>query len=142
TVQFPSIEVLDTHGLNHALAARTIGTEVVAPVRALPRGDYTIRWHILSADGHVVSGVWTFGVRMKALPPTEAYGASGPTTIEHVIRWLYFVALALVSGSVGFRAPCLRGLVPPPRVEKRLYARDAIGVLAAIELRLLAFCLR
>jgi copper transport protein len=141
-VQFPVVEVIDMHGLNHAFPARTSGTDVTAGVRPLPRGEYTIRWHVLSADGHVVSGVWTFGVRMKALPPTEAYGASGPTRVEHVVRWLYFVALALVIGSLGFRLICLRGLAVPPRVEKRLYALAGIGVVGVLELGILAFCLR
>ena len=50
------------------------------PVSRLPRGGYTVRWRAVSADGHVVSGVFTFGVRMRAPPVTEAFGAGGPTT--------------------------------------------------------------
>jgi copper transport protein len=142
-VKFPYVEVLNTNGRNFAAAARVDGLTVYAPVRRLPTGPYTIRWHALSADGHVVSGVWTFGVRVKALPPTEAYGASGPTRIEHVVRWLYFVGFALVIGSLGFRLLCLRGLGPlPPRVQKRLYWIGGIGVVAVIELGILGFCLR
>ena len=34
----------------------------------LPRGAYTVRWRAISADGHVVSGVFTFGVRVPAPP--------------------------------------------------------------------------
>ncbi len=34
----------------------------------LAKGTYTVRWHALSADSHVVSGVWTFGVRVPAPP--------------------------------------------------------------------------
>ena len=52
----------------------------------LPRGAYTVRWHALSADGHVVSGVFTFGVQVAAPPPSEAYGASGPTLSDHLVR--------------------------------------------------------
>jgi copper transport protein len=141
-VQFPSIEVFDNSGRNYAGTARASGVTVIAPVRKLPTGPYTVRWHALSADGHVVSGVWTFGVRVKALPPTEAYGASGPTTIEHVVRWLYFLGFALVIGSLGFRLLCLRGLALPPAAEKRLYAIAAVGVIAVIELGILGFCLR
>ena len=77
-----------------------------------------------------------------ALPPTEAYGASGPTRTEHVVRWLYFLALALVIGSLGFRLLCLRGLALPPAVEKRLYLVSAIGVVGVLELGIVAFCLR
>src|SRR5207247_7506919 len=59
---------------------------VETPVRRLGKGAYTVRWSALSADGHVVSGVFTFGVRHRAPPATEAYGSSGPTTSEHVVR--------------------------------------------------------
>jgi copper transport protein len=141
-VFLPSVEVLDTSGRNHAGAAKVRGTAVIAPVRRLPKGAYTVRWHVLSADSHVVSGVWTFGVRMRAPPPMEAYGAVGPTRTEHVVRWGYFVALALVIGSLGFRLVCLRGLPLSPRVEKRLYALAGIGVIGVLELGILAFCLR
>jgi copper transport protein len=141
-VTFPSIEVLDTAGRNYAGTAVSNGLNVVAPVRRLPKGDYTVRWHALSADGHVTSGVWTFGVRMKALPPTEAYGASGPTGTEHAVRWLYFLSFAALIGSLGFRLLCVRGLDLPAAVEKRLTLISAIGVVGAIELGIIAFCLR
>jgi copper transport protein len=141
-VKFPALQVLDTHGRNYALGVRAVDTNVIAKVKTLPTGDYTVRWHALSADSHVVSGVWTFGVRMRALPPTEAYGASGPTQTENVVRWLYFLALALVIGSLGFRLICLRGLTLPPRLDQRLYAVSGIGVLGVIEVGILAFCLR
>src|SRR5439155_761551 len=35
--------------------------------------------------------------------PTEAYGAGGPTRSEHLVRWAYFLALALLLGGLGFR---------------------------------------
>ena len=58
----------------------TTGGRVLAvPVSRLPRGGYTVRWRAVSADGHVVSGVFTFGVRQKAPPATDAFGAGGPT---------------------------------------------------------------
>ena len=141
-VQFPYVEVYDTAGRTFAGSAASHGLEVIAPVRTLPTGDYTVRWHALSADGHVVSGVWTFGVRVRALPPTEAYGANGPTTTEHVVRWLYFLSFALLIGSLGFRLICLRGLEPVPAVERRLTLLSAIGVIGSIEIGILAFCLR
>lgn len=141
-VQFPYVEVLNNSGRNYAGTARAKGLDVYAPVRRLPTGPYTVRWHALSADGHVVSGVWTFGVRVKALPPTEAYGASGPTGTENVVRWLYFVSFALVIGSLGFRLLCLRGLAIPPAVERRLYAVAAIGVIGVIEIGIVGFLLR
>jgi copper transport protein len=141
-VQLPSIEVLDTNGVNHAAAGVAHGRNVTAKVRRLPRGAYTIRWHVLSSDGHVVSGVWTFGVRVAAPPPTEAYGAGGPTRTEHVVRWLYFLALALTIGALGFRLVVLRGRPVPPPLEKRLYLLAGAGVVGVLEVGILAFLLR
>src|SRR5213078_4500106 len=86
---------------------------IEAPVGALPRGAYTVRWSAISSDGHVISGVFTFGVRHRAPPATDAYGATGPTTSEHIVRWLYFVALALLAGGLAFRLLILRGPIPP-----------------------------
>ena len=141
-VDLPALQVLDVDGRNWAGAAHVVGKNVVAPVRTLPKGAYTVRWHALSADSHVVSGVWTFGVRVKAPPPMEAYGAVGPTRTEHVVRWAYFVALALTIGALGFRLLVLRGVPLPPRVEKRLYLLAGIGVVSVLEIGILAFCLR
>src|SRR2546426_1018455 len=63
---------------------------VEVPVRKLGRGPYTVRWHALSSDGHVVSGVFTFGVRYDAPEPTGGYGASGATRFGEA-----FIAMTL-----------------------------------------------
>ncbi|HEY8844169.1 MAG TPA: copper resistance protein CopC [Gaiellaceae bacterium] len=112
-----------------------------APVRRLRRGAYTVRWTAVSADGHVVAGVFTFGVRQRAPPATEAFGASGPTTEEHLVRWLYFLALALLAGGLGFRLLILRGPLRP-ETERRFYSVLAVGAVGAIEVGIFAFLLR
>jgi copper transport protein len=129
----------------HAVPVRRIWTDrfvLKASLPRLPQGAYTVRWHALSSDGHVVSGVFTFGVRANAPPPTEAFGASGPTTSEHVVRWLYFLALALVLGGLGFRLLVLRRGPLTPAAEKRFYVTVGIGVVAAIDVGIAAFLLR
>ena len=88
------------------------GRYLTAWLPRLAKGPYTVRWHAMSGDGHVVSGVFTFGVRALAPPPTEAFGASGPTRSEYVVRWLYFLALALLVGGLGFRLLVLRDRLP------------------------------
>jgi copper transport protein len=114
---------------------------VTVPVRGLPRGAYTVRWRAVSADSHVVSGVFTFGVRHRAPPATEAFGSSGPTTQEHVVRWLYFLALALLAGGLGFRLLVVRGPLPPA-AERRFYHLVGLGAVGVIEVGILAFLLR
>ncbi len=120
---------------------RSDGRHLEASLPRLPRGPYTVRWHALSGDGHVVSGVFTFGVRAAAPPPTEAFGASGPTRTENVVRWLYFLALALLVGGLGFRVLVLRGPLSP-RAERRFFVITGIAAIATIDVGIAAFILR
>jgi copper transport protein len=117
------------------------GSAVEASLRRLVPGGYTVRWQALANDGHVTSGVFTFGFRAAAPSPTDAFGATGPTRTEAVVRWLYFVSLALLLGALAFRLVVLRGDVPA-RVERRFYAVAGIGAVAAIHVGILAFILR
>ena len=121
---------------------RVDGTAVIAAVRKLPAGAYTVRWQALSADSHVVSGVWTFGVRVPAPPVSEAYGAGGPTTTEHVVRWLWFLGLALTVGTLGFRLICLRGLAVPRELDRRIAVAAGIGAIVSLQAGIAAFSLR
>jgi copper transport protein len=138
-----AIRVYDARGRIHSLPARVSadGHTVLAGLRPLPPGGYTVRWQAMSADGHIGSGVFTFGVRVEAPEPTEAFGAAGPTTSEDVVRWLYFVGLALVAGGLGFRLLVLRGPVSPA-LERRFYLVTGIGVVGVLEVGILAFLLR
>jgi copper transport protein len=138
-----SIEVRSVDGALVSGPARRGGGRfgIEAPLRRLPRGAYTVRWHVLSEDGHVVSGVFTFGVDTAAPPPTEAVGASGPTRTEHVVRWAYFLALALLVGGLGFRLLVVRGPLPA-RAERRFYLLTAAGAVATLEVGIAAFLLR
>jgi copper transport protein len=139
-----SIEVYSSRGDVVSLPARD-GKKphyVEAPLRrALPTDAYTVRWHVISGDGHVISGVYTFGIRMAAPPPTEAYGASGPTRTEDVVRWLYFFSLALLVGGLGFRLLVARGPLSP-RAEQRFYAITGIGAIATLNVGIVGFVLR
>ncbi|MDQ2968010.1 MAG: copper resistance protein CopC [Actinomycetota bacterium] len=117
------------------------GRYLTAWLPRLAKGAYTVRWHAMSSDGHVVSGVFTFGVRAQAPAATEAFGASGPTRSEHVVRWLYFLALALLIGGLGFRLLVLRERLPA-RAEQRFYAVTGIGALVTLNVGIAAFILR
>jgi copper transport protein len=138
-----AIRVYDAKGRLVSGEALTEGDQrlVDAPVSRLARGAYTVRWRAVSADGHVISGVFTFGVRHRAPPATEAFGSSGPTTEEHVVRWLYFVGLALLAGGLGFRLLVLRGPLLP-RTRQRFYLVAGLGVVVVLEVGILAFLLR
>jgi copper transport protein len=132
-----TIRLYSTHGELPVPRIRDEGRLLVASVPHLKRGAYTIRWHAMSGDGHVVSGVFTFGVETKAPPPTQAYGASGPTRTEDVVRWLYFLSLALVVGGLGFRL-----LVARRRLPGRFFVLTGIGVVATLNAGIAGFLLR
>jgi len=138
-----SIEVYTATGKIVSGAARSDRDthDVVVALKRLVKGAYTIRWHVISADGHVVSGVYTFGLRVPAPPPTQAYGASGPTRTEHVVRWLYFLSLALLVGGLGFRLIVVRDTLPP-QADKRFYVLTGIGAIATLQVGIVAFLLR
>ncbi len=142
---FPdSIEVRSATGKRVTAApARSTGDGRVAivPLRRLPKGAYTVRWHVTSLEGHVLSGVYTFGVRVVPPPPTEAYGSSGPTTLEYVVRWGYFLGLALLVGGLAFRLLVI-GRRATPALERRFYFVVGAGLVASIELGILGFLLR
>jgi len=135
------IEVKNEFGKLLSGTTRANGQTVRVPLKRLPRGPYTVRWHVLSEDGHVVSGVFTFGVRATAPPPTEAYGSSGPTTTEHIVRWAYFLSLALLLGGLGFRLLLGREELPAA-AERRFYAIVGVGAVATLEVGIIAFVLR
>ena len=137
-----AVTVLSSDGKNHAGAAHVQGSELVAPVSALATGAYTVRWHALSADSHVVSGVWTFGVRVPAPAVTDAYGAGGPTRTEDLVRWLWFLGLALTIGALGLRLIVLRGLPVPRPLERRIAVAAGLGCVAALQAGTAAFSLR
>ena len=137
-----SIRVLNGVGKNFAGPARADGTDVVAQVRHLKLGAYTVRWQAISADSHVVSGVWTFGVGVPAPPVENAFGAGGPTTKEHIVRWIWFLGIALTIGALGFRLIVLRGLSVPQALERRIAVAAGLGALATIHAGIVAFSLR
>ena len=89
-----------------------------------------------------MSGVWTFGVRVPAPAVGQAYGAGGPTMTEHVVRWAWFLGLALAIGSLGFRVICLRGLSVPRELERRIVVAAGLGVAVTMQAGIVAFSLR
>jgi copper transport protein len=144
TATADSIIVLGADGrrLSGRVSQAAGGTVVRAPVHGLERGEaYTVRWHEISADGHVTNGVFTFGVGVDAPSPTEAVGSSGQTWRDDVSRWVLFVALALVIGVVGIRLLILPRPVDP-RVERRIHLLGTFGAVVAVNAGIIGFIIR
>ena len=141
--QASSIEVRSARGRLVSGTARRAGDVRVltVPLRSLARGGYTVRWRALSGDGHVIAGVFTFGVRAAAPAPDQAFGAAGPDAADHAVRWAYFVSLALLLGGMGFRLAVV-GSRAGAALERRFYAVVGIGAVATLETGILAFLLK
>jgi copper transport protein len=138
-----AIQVFTPKGENIAGTPRAIPgqREIVASLPRLPKGPYTVRWQALSNDGHIVTGVYTFGVRVAAPAVTDAVGAQGPTRTEDIVRWLYFVGLALAVGGIGFRLLIARGPLSV-RAQRRFFWVTGVGIVTVLETGITSFLLR
>ncbi len=93
------------------------GKTLVVPLRrGLTDGDYTVRWAIVSDDGHLESGVLAFAVGLGRARPVATLGAeaTGARPADVIARWLF---LAGILGSVGI---ALFALVTRTRDDERI----------------------
>lgn len=115
---------------------------LTAELVPLARGAFAVRWQTLSvSDGHIVSGLYTFGVGVDAPPPTEAVGASGPSTIEKLVRWLAYLGLAVLAGGLAFRLLALPKSLPE-RIDQAFFALVGAAALVTLDAGIVALLLR
>jgi copper transport protein len=83
---------------------RASGRALTLPLAPdLPRGAYTVRWSIVSEDGHPEQGVIAFAVGRAEPRPEPVLGASTPTGVGDVaLRALYFIGLLVAAGATVF----------------------------------------
>ncbi|HEY7258099.1 MAG TPA: copper resistance protein CopC [Gaiellales bacterium] len=102
---------------------------LVIPLKPnLPNGDYTVRWRIVSTDGHIISGVFAVGVGAGRPPPQAAEVQTATLDWPFLAgRFAYFCGLMLVIGGVVFRAgvwrPVLGTIEGQPRAMADLRER-------------------
>jgi hypothetical protein len=61
-----------------------------------PAGTYTVNYRVTSADGHVVSGSWSFRLTVAGTgTPGPSASASSPPS-DGIPMWPFFVAAALI----------------------------------------------
>jgi len=79
--------------------------ELVIPLRRhLGTGDFSVRWSIVSDDGHNERGVTAFAVGAGAARPTASLSAGGEgRTGDVVFRVLLFAGLLAAAGAAVFR---------------------------------------
>jgi putative copper export protein len=113
-------------GRAHMLGTRML---VVPLRRGLADGDYSVRWSVVSDDGHLESGVLAFAVGIGRAPPVAGLSpqATGPTVDSVGARLLFFAG---VLGAVGI---ALFTFVVRPREQERIpIIVSTAGVLAAL----------
>jgi copper transport protein len=72
---------------------------LVVPLRpALARGAYTVRWRVVSNDGHLETGVLAFAVGTGSAKPVPTLSAGGGPSLSSVILRFLFLAGVLVAG--------------------------------------------
>jgi copper transport protein len=109
--------------------ARTL----VVPVRrGLADGAYSVRWSIVSDDGHLESGVLAFAVGIGRPPPTAALSAvsTQPKAGAVASRWLF---LAGVLGAVGIALFALVARVRGETIALTLSSAAVVAALGAAE---------
>ena len=110
-VAFNGVAVLDSSDRRverlNARVVRGDATRVEVDLGDLPQGAYLVRWHVTSADNHVVRGSYWFVVGFAATPPRAAalLGASAPPIppLEVAARWLGLVGLSILAGAPLFQ---------------------------------------
>ncbi|MES1248784.1 MAG: copper resistance protein CopC [Actinomycetota bacterium] len=129
----PGIEAIRNGGGSILAAKPRIegGKTLVLPVRrGLPDGDYSVRWAIISDDGHLESGVLAFAVGTGRPKPVASLApeAAGPRPPDVIARWLF---LAGVLGAAGIALFALLGRVDAEPVALVLASSAVLAALGA-----------
>src|SRR5207253_269827 len=95
---------------------RTDGHDLIVPLQPkLADGDYSVRWSIVSQDGHRERGVLAFGVGAGRDAPQSVLGASTPLAWNSVVlRTLYLLGILIGAGAAAF------GIVAGAELRERL----------------------
>lgn len=118
----------------------SVDTEIVADLPALQPGDVTVRWTLIGADGHAITGRVAFTVAADATvvsgdtivdpaapttvpitapPATDALVDDGPSLMPDPVRWLLrwasYLAILLVVGLLVTDVAVWPGVAALPR---------------------------
>lgn len=130
-----------------AAASGPGGRVLVLPLRAgLPNGDYSVRWRVMSDDGHLIEGLLAFAVGAGRARPQAALAPLGTETgvVGTVSRSLFFFGVLACGGAFLFLPltwrPALRTAGLAAEMEGRARrAGDAATTLIAVGGFLLVF---
>lgn len=157
-----TVRVQESDGATTKLSAPRFGlggtTEALYDAPRLKPGKTTVRWKLVGADGHAVTGIVTFTIAVGATPaesiaasvttsaPAEAGSASAraePWVAPSGLRWLFrygsYLALLVVAGIVLTDAFVWRGALDNEALRRAVVAGiSAAAVTAAGQLLFIA----
>ncbi len=89
-----AIVVIDESGEPVGGEPTSSGATVRAPVPSEGQGWFAVSWHVVSADGHPLSGAWTYrvGEGSDVAPEGLVEQAAAGTTASTSARWTWTVA--------------------------------------------------
>lgn len=128
----PTNHRVDTSEAEHGPAGSD--TARITFPKKLGTGTFTVAWRIVSADSHPVSGALTFSVGKPSA--TTASVSTGPVenpvtgSLYNIGRYVAYLAMALLTGTVAFIAVCR----PPDPAALRTPIRTAWWALLAATL--------
>ncbi|MER6077636.1 copper resistance protein CopC [Streptomyces sp. NPDC001833] len=128
----PTNHRVDTSEAEHGPAGSD--TARITFPKKLGTGTFTVAWRIVSADSHPVSGALTFSVGKPSA--TTATVSTGPVenpvtgSLYNIGRYVAYLAMALMTGTVAFIAVCR----PPDPAALRTPIRTAWWALLAATL--------
>jgi copper transport protein len=86
---------------------------LLIPLRSgLTRGAYTVRWRVISNDGHLIEGVLAFGVGTGLPTPVPTLSAGGGPSLASIVLRLVFLVGVLIAGGAALAG---RVLLEPGR---------------------------
>lgn len=157
-----TVTLTDPSGVRTTLPGSTHGAdakEVVTPLPALADGAHTLRWRLVSADGHAITGRVSFTVALAVAPaaggstvppPTTTASVAEPVAPEQdepattpaVIRWALrfgsYLAIVAVAGVTVAETFLWRAAASPRMRGVVARALAVIAVLALLQLFVLA----
>lgn len=102
------IQLFDATGRDLAASSNGEGDKVrVQLPSGMPDGSYQISWRVVSADGHPLSGSFSFSIgspseTVVAAAPAAADPAQGTDRLRSVSQGIHYVALLLATGLLAF----------------------------------------
>ena len=97
------------------------GTVKLTPTQVLPKGSYFVSWKVISHDGHLIGGTFSFGVEVAASTVKQQNLNSYP---DEILQALFWICMIISFGSI------IAG-------RKREFLLSSCVVIAASVLRLL-----